>query len=80
MEFFTHGFIKTQIKVVAKPRGALTCRVWEAPDSRLIDVVAMSKDEGQCLACLLLRILEFHPQSCTNRVCCCTPVILGRHS
>lgn len=80
MEFFAHGLTKTQIKVIAKPKGAIAWRVREEPYSRFIKVVAVSGDKGQCLVCLLFRILEFHPQKCTNGVWCYMPVILGWHS
>lgn len=72
-----HGLTKTQIKVIAKPKGAITWKVREEPYSRFTEVVAVSGDKGQCLVCLLFRILEFHPQKCTNRVWCCMPVSLG---
>lgn len=75
MEFFTHGLTKTQLKIVAKPQGAVTWRVPEEPDSRLSEVVAVSEDEGQCLAYLLFRIPESHPQNGTDRVWCCMPII-----
>lgn len=66
MEFFAHGLTKTQIKVIAKPKGAITWRVREEPYSRFTEVVAVSGDKGQCLVCLLFRM---HKQDVVLHAC-----------